>query len=241
MIDRMRAASDQTEPNLRARKSPPLNRSPPQVRGQVSGTFSPLSTRLREETAPLHRRIEAVLELPDAIQNREDYRAWLCRYLGFYEPLERSFGEFSDWESLGIELARHAQSGRLREDLATLGAGPEAIPHASSAMLPQLPRFAHALGSLYVIEGARLGGRAILRQLERRIGPAIAGATCFLGGCDDAGGLSWQSFRAMLDDCGKMQPQRCADVVTGAKRTFIGLENWFAPFCAGKAAGHERR
>jgi heme oxygenase (biliverdin-IX-beta and delta-forming) len=206
----------------------------------VGDAFSSLSARLREESAALHRQIEAVLQLPGAIQDREDYQAWLCRYLGFYEPLERSFSEFPGWELLGIELARHAQAGCLRDDLATLGVNREAIPHASRMMLPQLPSFAHALGSFYVIEGAKLGGRSILRQLERRIGSEIAGATCFFSGGTNAGGLPWQSFRTTLDDFGQMQPQLCADAVIGAKRTFISLENWFVPFCAGKSPSHER-
>ena len=50
-------------------------------------TVLPLSTQLREQTAQLHRQIETVMRLPDAIQTGDDYRAWLCRYLGLYEPL----------------------------------------------------------------------------------------------------------------------------------------------------------
>ena len=215
---------------------PALNKCSPQMSDPVSS----LSTKLRDGSTKLHRRIEAVLQLPDAIQDGEDYRAWLCRYLGFYEPLERSFSEFPGWESLGINLARHAQTGCLRDDLAELGVDPRAIPRASRAMLPQLPSFAHELGSLYVIEGARLGGRFILRQLESRIGPEIAGARGFFGGAGNAGGLSWQSFRATLDEFGLLQPQLCADAVIGAKRTFVALENWFAPFCAGRSPGYER-
>jgi hypothetical protein len=31
-----------------------------------------------------------------------------------------------------------------------------------------------------------------------------------------------------------------ADVVTGAKRTFISLEKWFGTFCADEQVRHER-
>jgi heme oxygenase len=222
------------EQSLRVRKIPVY-----QCSSHVGDTFSSLSTRLREETAELHRRIEALMQLPRAIEDMEDYRAWLCRYLGFYEPLERCFSEFSGWELLGIELARCAQAGCLRDDVAALGVDQEAIPRVSPMMLPQLPSFAHALGSLYVVEGAKLGGRSILRQLERQIGSEIVGARCFFSGGANAGGLPWQSFRTALDEFGQRQPQLCADAVIGAKRTFISMENWFAPFCAGISQSHE--
>jgi heme oxygenase len=211
-----------------------LNKCP----SHVNEKFSSLSLRLREESAALHRRLEVVLQLPDAITGRQDYQAWLCRYLGFYAPLEHTFSEVSGWDLLGIELGRHAQAGRLSDDLAALGVDRTAIPYASRTMLPQLPTFAHALGSLYVIEGARLGGRSMLGQLKRRIGTEIAGATHFFGAVD-GGGMPWQSFRTALDAFGQVNPQLCTDAVAGAQRTFISLENWFTPICAKASLSRE--
>lgn len=211
---------------------------PYQHTGQAPAPLPLLSLTLRQESAQLHRRIEATLRLPDTIRDAADYRAWLCRYLGFYAPLECLFRAFEDWTSVGIDPSLHAQSGCLNDDLAALAEERETIPYATPDLLPELPTMSHALGSLYVVEGSRLGGRAILRDLERRLGPEIAGATRFF--CGDTAGPTWQSFRATLDDFGFRYPQLRDDVVSGATRTFISLERWFVTFSAEGQVRHER-
>jgi len=191
-----------------------------------------LSAQLREQTAPLHGRIEALLRLPGAIQTRADYQSWLARFLGLYEPLECSLAKFSEWNSLGLSMLARDHSICLVDDLVALGIDPRKPLRASHTLLPDLPTFAHAIGALYVIEGATLGGRLILRDLELRIGAPIAGATRFFGGRGEAVGPMWQSFRAALDEFSLQQPQLCNDVVVGAERTFRAMLVWFAPFCA---------
>ena len=193
-----------------------------------------LSAQLRERTAPLHRQIETLLRLPDTIRSRADYQDWLGRFLGLYDPLEVLLAEFSEWDSLGLSMLSRDHSCCLVDDLVVLGMNPRGLPRAPPALLPDLPSFAHALGALYVIEGATLGGRLILRDLEPRIGASIAGATRFFGGRGEALGPMWQGFRAALDKFSLKQPRLCADVVVGAERTFQAMLVWFEPFCDGK-------
>jgi len=192
-----------------------------------------LSAQLRERTAPLHAQIDGLLQLPGVIRNRADYQDWLGRFLGLYDPLEGLLATFSDWDSLGLSLSSRRHTSCLVEDLVALGIDPRDPPRADPALLPDLPTFAHALGALYVIEGATLGGRLILHDLEPRVGVPIAGATQFFGGRGEAVGPMWKSFRAALDDFSLKQPQLCADAVSGAERTFRAMVVWFAPFCAG--------
>lgn len=85
-----------------------------------------------------------------------------------------------------------------------------------------------------MIEGATLGGRLILRDLEPRVGASIAGATRVSGGRGEAVASIWRSFRVALDEFGTLRPQFCADMVIGAERTFRAMSVWFAPFCTGK-------
>ena len=191
-----------------------------------------LSAQLRAQTAPLHARIETLLGLPASIRSREDYLLWLGRFLGFYEPLERALAAFPGWEAFGCALPARTQAPCLANDLGALAADPRQPPRIASELLPALPSFSHALGAAYVLEGATLGGRIILRDLEPRMGAALAGATRFFGGRGKATGPMWQSFQAALDAFGRAHPGRCADVVTGAQRTFRALLAWFAPFCA---------
>jgi heme oxygenase len=142
---------------------------------------------------------------------------------------------FREWDALGlVRPASHAAC--LIDDLEALGVGPEGM-RMPLAMLPELPGFAHAFGASYVMEGATLGGRLILRDLEARIGAPISRAARFFGGQDDPAGPKWRDFKAALDDFGREQPQCRVDVVTGAERTFRAMLAWFAPFCAGAASG----
>jgi heme oxygenase len=220
---------------MESRASHPIRKEKnPLVTQRSAEAVLSLSARLREQTAPLHREIEVVLGLPGAIRTRDDYQDWLARFLGLYDPLERLLATFSEWDQLGLSMSSRDHTGCLVGDIVALGIDPRLQPRAPPALLPDLPTFAHVLGALYVIEGATLGGRLILRDLEPRLGASIAGATRFFGGRGEAVGPMWQSFRAALDEFGFLQPELCIDVVTGAERAFSAMRVWFSPFCAGK-------
>jgi heme oxygenase len=195
----------------------------------------PLSARLRAETATLHRDTEALLGLPGSIQTRNGYIAWLGRFLGLYEPLERSLATFGEWDAVNIAPPWPGHGANLTADLRDLGADPGACQRAPLTLLPRLPTFAHALGVRYVLEGSALGGRLIAQDVEARIGAEIANATRFFGGRGKAASSTWQHFRAALDRFGCEHPSLQVEVTTGAERAFVAILAWFAPFQAGLA------
>lgn len=198
-----------------------------------------LSAELRAQTSDLHREIERLLNLPDAISTRDDYQRWLAGFLGFYQPLEARLTSFPDWERLGISLASRLHVPCLVHDLAALGRAPDAPPVAMAERLPELPTIAHALGALYVIEGATLGGQIILRAIEARPGVSIGLAKRFFGGRGRDTGLMWIEFRQRLDGFGRDHPVRRNDVIAGARHTFQSLLTWFGPNSASELV-HER-
>ncbi len=193
---------------------------------------APLSAELRARTAAPHRRLESALGLPHSIVSTGDYADWLGRFLGLYEPLEGALGCFRDWPSFGPAARIQSQSARIRSDLAAMGVDARAMPRASTNLLPALPTFPHAVGALYVIEGAKLGGRIILRDLDARLGAGIAGARSFFGSQGTAVPPDWNAFRAALDRFGSGRPRVRGDVVLGAERTFEAMRVWFHPLCA---------
>jgi heme oxygenase len=188
-----------------------------------------LSIALRKSTAQLHRDTEAVLQLPMAIESIADYRAWLGRFLGLYAPLEAMFATFPDWQHHGFPPSAGARSQRIEADLAWLGVDPATLPRVPAYSLPSMPGFAHAVGGFYVLSGAALGGKFILRDLESRIGGEIAGATQFFGGRIGAAETSWATIRDLLDTFGATLPEARADVIAGAERVFAAILAWFAP------------
>lgn len=194
----------------------------------------PLSGDLRARTALLHDQAEALLRLPDSIASRDEYADWLAHFLAFYDPLERAFRAFAGWDVLEPFSAESTHSQRLITDLQELGFDERALTHLPIARIPALPTFPHALGARYVLQGATLGGKVILRDLQVRIGPEIAGATDFFGGGAPAPSSNWRVFKMALDRFGEQRPECREDVLTGAEQTFRALLDWFEPFVAQK-------
>jgi heme oxygenase len=113
---------------------------------------------LREGTRDHHARAEASLPLMDEALSRDRYARALARLLGFYAPLDRRLDAL-DWEAIGLDWTARRKAPLLADDLRRLG-----VPMAEIARLPEcddLPTVdsaARALGCLYVLEGATLGG-----------------------------------------------------------------------------------
>jgi heme oxygenase len=80
-----------------------------------------------------------------------------------------------------------------------------------------------------VLEGSKLGGLVILRDVETRIGSQIIGATRFFGGCGAPAGPTWPAFKTALDGFGNECPDRRLDVVSGAESVFRAISVWFVP------------
>ncbi len=180
---------------------------------------------MREATAEAHRKIEQALALPDSIRTIGDYRAWLGRFFGMYEPLEGLFRGFDAWSEWKIDLNALGQARALRQDLNELGCDVGAMELAGEDALPRLTRFAEALGALYVLEGSKLGGRMILRGLLPRMSSEIAGARTFFEGYGAETGARWAYFRGSLDVfCAAL-----AGVIEGANRTFQAIHRWMLP------------
>jgi len=177
----------------------------------------PLSARLKQSVAGLHDEIEAGAAIPDGILSRADYAACLGRFYAVFAPVEDALSEFADWPEWGINLGAQRRTPALRADLLALGVIHTGLPRL---VPPKMADFASALGGLYVLEGSALGGKVILRALQARLGPQIAGATAFFGGAGRERTLTWPAFKTMLDKFGAGRPASQARAVAGAMAVF---------------------
>lgn len=125
---------------------------------------------LRHSTADAHQAVEAGFSRLDLCQI-DDYRTFLSSLAAAFVPLERAL------EATGIDrfLPDWLQRRRrdlLTQDLADLRATVVALA------IPPLPNDATALpGTAYVLEGSRLGGRAILSGPGPDTDPRVRAAT----------------------------------------------------------------
>jgi len=195
----------------------------------TKATEHPSTQSLRLHTSIAHRSVERALNLPQSIGDFQDYRRWLTRFFGIYFPLETRLGTFSEWDEWDIPFDRCRHTASLSKDLATLNVSTEYVEFASCREIPALSNFGEALGSLYVIEGSKLGGRFILNDLSARLGPRIEGATSFFEGHGAQMGRVWNSFIGSLDKFFYREPNQFSTVCSGALATFTALEAWMSP------------
>src|SRR5690348_10006582 len=125
-----------------------------------------LLARLKQETTQLHQRIENSLDLFRNDFTLEVYRFLLVRFYGYYSPWEKRAAVTAPYL-----VAPRAKCGNLARDLGFLGMSREQILSIECCEhLPPLDTAARVLGSMYVLEGATLGGRILLRQMRSRFG-----------------------------------------------------------------------
>ena len=164
--------------------------------------------QLRSATRAAHDRVDAhfgKFDLADADQ----YGEFLLAHAAAFLPAEQAIAEAGGRAIPGFEEGR--RSDALRKDLAELGL---ATPPA--AAFGPLRTWAEVLGSAYVLEGSRLGGAVLARQ----VAPGLPRG--FLGARPPAG--HWRAFIAYLDS--QLDDEPAVDAATrSALETFALFES----------------
>ncbi|AFZ68214.1 biliverdin-producing heme oxygenase [Deinococcus peraridilitoris] len=177
--------------------------------------------RLKEHTQAQHERVEALVRVMDDPLTLQQYREVLGSMAGFYLPLEAQLSDLDLPQVFRFEARR--KSALLRRDLQVLGLSQTA--HAARAQLPALSTVAHALGCLYVLEGATLGGRIIARHVERQLQLTPENGAAFFASYGDTLGVMWKEFGAALSGYAAEHGGE-SEILQGAERTFGALERW---------------
>lgn len=185
----------------------------PDVSTNVGRSASGLRNRLRDATGEAHRELDAQFTAFD-LTGISGYRRFLQANAAALLPLEDALvaagvaGIFPDWPE-------RARSASIVADLQRLGLGlPSAIP------VPPLSRNG-VLGTMYVLEGSRLGAKFLLKAIADAPDSRIAQAAAYLG--HGIGKRLWQSFLARLAD-EHLSERDEAEAVGGAQAAFAAFE-----------------
>ncbi len=180
--------------------------------------------RLKRETAASHRRIEAIVSIEARVASVESYRALIARFYGFYAAWEPQLATV-----LGAAVfdAKRRKIGSLRRDLRALGFGAEDIGGLPVCPCPiRADEPMRALGSMYVLEGATLGGVTIARMVERALGlDGESGCAFFRCYGRDTASM-WRAFAATL--IARSTPSGDDEIVASAEATFETFGAWMA-------------
>lgn len=127
----------------------------------------------------------------------------------------------------GLELDARPKTPLVLSDLHALVHGPRAITGiALCADPPEIAEVSQALGCLYVLEGATLGGEVIDREREGRLGldPDDGGRFFASYGADVA--EKWKAFgEAVTTHSGDAHAQSA--IVASSCATFDAFGRWF--------------
>ncbi len=187
--------------------------------------YAPLAT-LKQATWPHHQRLEQKLALLDPGFSRADYLRLMKALWGYYRPLEARLANLPELRAWLPDFGRRLKSRLLEADLRALGVDSGALQRLPACReLPACADLAAALGCLYVLEGATLGGQVISRHLERSLELDAGNGAAFFTGYGAATGAMWQAFRERLAAAGADE-RALAD---SACETFLSLERWLCP------------
>ena len=181
-----------------------------------------LWARLRESTRAAHVQAEASLAplaQPDSLAR---YATLLCVLWGFQAPLERWLGHQELPSAVG--WSGRQRLGALAADLTDLGVTGASLPEAAG--LPALAALAGAgavWGTLYVAEGATLGGRVLRRHIEVRLGPV---PVRFLDGHGDRTQPMWRDLPGRLADRYVRSAQETQLAQQSAIQAFAAFSTW---------------
>lgn len=172
------------------------------MQGRVS-----VRTTLRTATRDEHDRVDAAFSQYD-LATADGYRAFLLRQASAHLPVEAALEAAGAADAIADWPARR-RGDAIRADLADLGC----------TDIPEQPFVgfgspAAMLGGLYVLEGSRLGGAVLVRQVSDGL------PTRFLS----KGSSS--AWRTLLDvvETKLRSPQEIAGAVAGARSVFACFE-----------------
>ncbi|QDT57401.1 Heme oxygenase [Caulifigura coniformis] len=182
---------------------------------------------LRETTAEAHQALERTVDLPRRLESATSYRRFLEAFLGFYEPVEDRLRSIRELEAVGIAPERLQKSKLLKSDLTRLGTSGQSLAQLPRCQdLPSLQGVPAALGTLYVLEGATLGGQLVRREVERRLADFPECGHSFFSSYGPRVGAMWKAFGDCVSAYVANDPGSDGLIVDSAVGTFQSMQRW---------------
>ncbi|MET9230123.1 biliverdin-producing heme oxygenase [Lentzea sp. NPDC003310] len=179
-----------------------------------------LLARLRGGTDAAHRALEDDLAFLSRLGSPQRYEDLLGAFLGFHEPLDKALAAAT--AAQGLPWTPLADADRLAWDLQRFGWSPARIAALPRCSPPDVETLPALIGSLYVVEGARLGGQLITRWIADSLGPV---PVSFFAGDGDAR-RRFRRFGAVAEAA--LSAEQVPDAVEAANRHFLLVRDWLA-------------
>jgi heme oxygenase (biliverdin-IX-beta and delta-forming) len=180
--------------------------------------------RVKRKTQEQHRLLESILPIARADFSLADYLFVLEKFLGIYRTLEPRISNVRGLLA-SLQLERRKKAALLEQDLTDLGMDQETLNSLPQAPVVFLAGVPEALGAMYVLEGATLGGQFISRVVGQRFGlDQQKGCRFFLSYGGEVGRM-WNSFGEIVRSSLSSVEEEDRFVAT-AIQTFSSFELW---------------
>lgn len=182
-----------------------------------------LLEELKKTTRPMHDATEVVAfakEMKEGTLSLANYQQLLASNLYIHQSLEAAFANALS------EMIRHPltdfidnKSNWLEKDM-VIAAIPFKKSKFTSVIPPVYTSIADLVGGLYVVEGSMLGGRFIVKLLQKN--PALSSLTSFrfYSGYGQMTGQRWKTFQGLATTLLSTQ-QEFEKAIEKAKATFV--------------------
>lgn len=182
--------------------------------------------KLKESTRDQHDALESVVDVMNRTFSMGDYRELLTKFYRFYSAVEPNLPS-ADLLDEGFDTAERRKIPLLERDLAAIGALDEVRRLPEWASPPPVATLPEAWGSIYVMEGATLGGQVITRHLKEHLGLTPERGGAFFNSYGKEVGPMWKAFGAAVTAYSEKNPQADDAIVESAKRTFDSFRSCF--------------
>jgi heme oxygenase len=175
--------------------------------------LNPTHKALRAGTAEAHDRVDSAFAAFD-LTDRDSYAAFLRAHADVVLPFEAAL-DAAGAQHVTPDWAERKRGDLLTEDLAFLRDAGEHRLEAPVAPGLEATDQAALAGALYVLEGSRLGGRFLVRQVPRGFPRAYLDA--------DQAPEKWRNLLDRLDTI-LYQPEALQSALAAAHNVFAAFE-----------------
>ena len=183
--------------------------------------------KLKEATKEQHNNLENTVDVMNQMFSHENYKTLLTKFYRFYAAVEPKVAE-NDLEKAGFDFSARRKVPLLEKDLKALGIFENVQKEVSLwADLPALDSLGAAFGSLYVMEGATLGGQVIMRHLKQHLDITPENGGAFFNSYGAQVGPMWKEFCAITTEFAEKN-QDDETIINAARETFDSFTECFS-------------
>lgn len=190
----------------------------------VTATFA---ENIKAATSAAHTNLEA-LPVSVSVMNPAINNAEYIHYLTLMRDVVKDAEEniFPVLNGIVPDLEARNKTHLIEADLDYLGLEAKSTEKPFSAGLDNVSE-AFALGAFYVVEGSSLGGRVILKNINKALGHNEEKGATYFAGYGTLTGPRWKQFTELLSEY-EAKTNAGDEIIAGANYAFKAIHKHFA-------------